>query len=84
MAPLYKNHNLIVLLIILRVAARVLICWAGFHFFYDSGEPMTTSMSNEQKDYLRGVNMRNVIGLAAMNGRGDIYHDLNDQLRRPA
>lgn len=84
MAPLYKNHNLIVLLIILGVAAGVLICWAGFHFFYDSGEPITTSMSNEQKDYLREVKMRNVRDLAAMNGRGDIYRDLNDQLRHPA
>lgn len=79
MAPLYENHNLVVFLIILGVAAGVVICWACFRFFYDSPQPDKT-MSDEQKDYLREVKMRNVRDLAALNGRRDVYEDFKYQL----
>lgn len=80
MAALYENHNLIVLLIILGVAGGVLLCWAGFRFFSEPAEPMK-SASNEQKDYMREVKMRNVRDLAATMGRRDILDDLNDRSR---
>ena len=73
------DHNLLVLLIILGVAAGVLICWALFHFFWDSAE-QTRSMTNEQRDYMREVKMRNVQDLAAMMGRRHISQDLDGRL----
>lgn len=80
MAPLYKNHNLIVLLIILGVAAGVLICWAGFRFFSETQEE-TRSPPNDQMEYMREVKMRNVRDLAAMMGRRDVLEDYNERLR---
>lgn len=75
-----QDYNLIVFLIILGIAGGVLLCWAGFHFFWDSPERQPGT-SNEQISYMRDVKLRNLRDRAAAMGRRDIFRDIDERLR---